>query len=50
LSKKRLGKGLSALINNEENVDQNRVEEVFVDRVLFSQLLSARLKQKSIRL
>jgi ParB family chromosome partitioning protein len=33
LSKKRLGKGLSALINNEENVDQNRVEEVFVDQI-----------------
>ena len=33
MSKKRLGKGLSALINNEENVDQNRVEEVFVDQI-----------------
>jgi ParB family chromosome partitioning protein len=33
LSKKRLGKGLSALINNDENVDQSRVEEVFVDQI-----------------
>jgi ParB family chromosome partitioning protein len=33
LSKKRLGKGLSALINNEENVDQSRVEEIFVDQI-----------------
>ncbi|RQD77002.1 MAG: ParB/RepB/Spo0J family partition protein, partial [Halanaerobium sp. MSAO_Bac5] len=33
MSKKRLGKGLSALINNEENIDQSRVEEVFVDQI-----------------
>jgi ParB family chromosome partitioning protein len=33
LSKKRLGQGLSALINNEENVDQSRVEEIFVDQI-----------------
>ena len=33
MSKKRLGKGLSALINNDENVDQSRVEEVFVDQI-----------------
>ncbi|SIR49263.1 ParB/RepB/Spo0J family partition protein [Halanaerobium kushneri] len=33
MSKKRLGKGLSALINNEENVDQSRVEEIFVDQI-----------------
>jgi len=33
LSKKRLGKGLSALINNDENVDQSRVEEIFVDQI-----------------
>lgn len=33
MSKKRLGKGLSALINNDENVDQSRVEEIFVDQI-----------------
>jgi ParB family chromosome partitioning protein len=33
LSKKRLGKGLSALINNDENVDQSRVEEIFIDQI-----------------
>jgi len=33
LSKKRLGKGLSALISNDENVDQSRVEEIFVDQI-----------------
>lgn len=33
MTKKRLGKGLSALINNEENVDQSRVEEIFVDQI-----------------
>lgn len=33
MSKKRLGKGLSALINNDENVDQSRVEEIFIDQI-----------------
>lgn len=33
MSKKRLGKGLSALIKNDENVDQSRVEEIFVDQI-----------------
>jgi len=33
LSKKRLGKGLSALINNDDNIDQSRVEEVFTDQI-----------------
>jgi ParB family chromosome partitioning protein len=33
LSKKRLGKGLSALINNDDNIDQSRVEEVFIDQI-----------------
>lgn len=33
MSKKRLGKGLSALINNNENVDQSRVEEIFIDQI-----------------
>ncbi|TDO73725.1 ParB family chromosome partitioning protein [Halanaerobium saccharolyticum] len=33
MSKKRLGKGLSALINNDENVDQSRVEEIFTDQI-----------------
>jgi len=33
LSKKRLGKGLSALINNGDNIDQSRVEEVFIDQI-----------------
>ena len=33
MSKKRLGKGLSALINNDQNVDQSRVEEIFVDQI-----------------
>ena len=33
MSKKRLGKGLSALINNEENIDKSRVEEIFIDRI-----------------
>ena len=33
MSKKRLGKGLSALISNDENVDQSRVEEIFVDQI-----------------
>lgn len=33
MSKKRLGKGLSALINNDDNVDQSRVEEIFVDQI-----------------
>jgi len=33
LTKKRLGKGLSALINNDENVDQSRVEEIFVEQI-----------------
>lgn len=28
-----MGKGLSALINNNENVDQSRVEEIFVDQI-----------------
>lgn len=31
--KKRLGKGLSALINNDENQDQSRVDEIFVDQI-----------------
>ena len=33
MSKKRLGKGLSALINNGDNIDQSRVEEVFIDQI-----------------
>ena len=33
MSKKRLGKGLSALINNDENIDQSRVEEIFIDQI-----------------
>lgn len=33
MTKKRLGKGLSALISNDQNVDQNRVEEIFVDQI-----------------
>ncbi|MFP4020339.1 MAG: ParB/RepB/Spo0J family partition protein [Halanaerobium sp.] len=33
MTKKRLGKGLSALINNDDNVDQSRVEEIFVDQI-----------------
>ena len=33
MTKKRLGKGLSALINNDENVDQSRVEEIFIDQI-----------------
>lgn len=33
MSKKRLGKGLSALINNDDNIDQSRVEEVFIDQI-----------------
>lgn len=33
LSKKRLGKGLNALINNNETKDQSRIEEVFVDQI-----------------
>ena len=33
MTKKRLGKGLSALINNDENVDQSRVEEIFADQI-----------------
>ena len=33
MSKKRLGKGLSALINNDDNIDQSRVEEVFTDQI-----------------
>ncbi|MFW5885654.1 MAG: ParB/RepB/Spo0J family partition protein [Halanaerobium sp.] len=33
MSKKRLGKGLSALISNDENVDQSRVEEIFIDQI-----------------
>jgi len=33
LSKKRLGKGLSALINNDDNIDQSRVEDVFTDQI-----------------
>ncbi|CCU79894.1 Chromosome (plasmid) partitioning protein ParB / Stage 0 sporulation protein J [Halanaerobium saccharolyticum subsp. saccharolyticum DSM 6643] len=33
MSKKRLGKGLSALINNDDNIDQSRVEDVFTDQI-----------------
>lgn len=33
MSKKRLGKGLSALINSEDNIDQSRVEEIFIDQI-----------------
>lgn len=33
MSKKRLGKGLSALINSDENIDQSRVEKVFIDQI-----------------
>lgn len=33
MSKKRLGKGLSALINNGDSIDQSRVEEVFIDQI-----------------
>ncbi|SFL88215.1 ParB/RepB/Spo0J family partition protein [Halanaerobium salsuginis] len=33
MAKKRLGKGLNALINNEKNEDQNLVEEIFVDQI-----------------
>ncbi len=33
MSKKRLGKGLSALIKNDENIDQSRVEEIFIDQI-----------------
>ena len=33
MSKKRLGKGLSALINNDDNVDQSRIEEIFIDQI-----------------
>jgi ParB family chromosome partitioning protein len=33
VSKKRLGKGLSALIKNDENIDQSRVDEIFIDQI-----------------
>lgn len=33
MSKKRLGKGLSALINSDENIDQSRIEEIFIDQI-----------------
>lgn len=33
MSKKRLGKGLGALINNNKNIDQKSVEEVFIDQI-----------------
>ncbi len=33
MSKKRLGKGLSALINNDNDIDQSRVKEVFIDQI-----------------
>ena len=33
MSKKRLGKGLSALINSEDNIDQSRIEEIFIDQI-----------------
>lgn len=33
MSKKRLGKGLSALINNDGKIDQSRIEEVFIDQI-----------------
>ena len=33
MAKKRLGKGLSALIKNDENIDQSRVEKIFIDQI-----------------
>jgi len=33
LSKKRLGKGLSALINSDDNIDQSRIDEIFIDQI-----------------
>lgn len=33
MGKKRLGKGLSALINSEENQDQSSIDEIFVDQI-----------------
>lgn len=33
MSKKRLGKGLSALINSDDNIDQSRIDEIFIDQI-----------------
>lgn len=33
MTKKRLGKGLKALINDSENIDQSRVDNIFIDQI-----------------
>ncbi|MGM0602891.1 MAG: ParB/RepB/Spo0J family partition protein [Bacillota bacterium] len=33
MSKKRLGKGLSALINDQENIDSSSIENIFIDNI-----------------
>lgn len=33
MTKKRLGKGLKALINDSDNLDQSRVDKIFIDQI-----------------